>query len=129
MTETKRLAGTVHHVSFRVDDLEEALVFYQDALGCPRLPRPDIPVRGAWLQAGDTQIHLIESPSSAETGVPPDRISPVANHVAFLTEDLDATAEALKEKGYAVEYGPSPLVRQIFVRDPTGNMIEFAPTD
>ncbi len=127
MSQKRALAGTVHHVSFRVDNLEDALEFYEDALGCERLARPDIAVKGAWLQAGSTQIHLIETPRSSATGTPPDRINPVANHVAFLTENLEETQTALQDRGYVVEGGPSPLVRQIFVRDPSGNMIEFAP--
>ena len=127
MTRNRTLAGTVHHVSFRVDNLEQALFFYESVLGCKRIPRPNIPVRGAWLQAGDTQIHLIETPASEETGTPPSQINPVANHVAFLTEDLEETEKHLKIKGFPVSHGPSTDVRQIFVRDPTGNLIEFAP--
>lgn len=121
------IAGSVHHVSFRVDDLAASLEFYEGALGFERLERPSaINVPGAWLRAGVTQVHLIESPATAETGVPPSRILPVANHVAFATPDLDAAEAALRARGLVVERGPS-AVQQIFVRDPSGNIIELIP--
>ncbi|MFC3052838.1 VOC family protein [Kordiimonas pumila] len=128
MSKTSALVGTVHHVSFRVDDLDAALEFYEGVLGCTRLYRPEeITVKGAWLQAGDSQVHIMEVPSSSATGTPPDQINPVANHVAFLTSDIDAAEAALKAHGYEVQHGPTTVVKQIFVRDPSGNMIELAP--
>lgn len=127
MVQMPALVGTVHHVSFRVDDLEAALAFYQDVLGCRRIPRPDaINVPGAWLQAGDTQVHIIETPADESTGTPPARINPVACHVAFRTSNLDQAEAALRARGFAVERGPSE-VAQIFVRDPSGNLIELSP--
>ncbi len=127
MSKPEPIVSSVHHVSFRVSDVAEAVEFYTGILGCQQIPRPNIPVPGAWLLAGDTQIHLIGCEASPETGYPPNRINPVANHVAFRINDLDTAEERLKARGVEFEHGPSPLVKQIFVRDPSGNMIELAP--
>jgi catechol 2,3-dioxygenase-like lactoylglutathione lyase family enzyme len=48
----------VHHVSINVSDVDAALVFYVDRLGLvPRTDRPDFGFPGAWLDAGNQQIH------------------------------------------------------------------------
>ena len=125
MRDARLEIGTVHHVSFRVSKLAVALDFYQDLLGCERLERPDesMPVPGAWLQAGATQVHLIEAPVSDATGRPPRGLAGSANHVAYGVADVDAAQEALEERGFQCRRGA--LLPQLFVRDPDGNLIEF----
>ena len=51
----------MQHVALAVDDLDATLRFYS-LLGFDPLPRPDIGIAGAWLRAGDAQIHLLELP-------------------------------------------------------------------
>jgi catechol 2,3-dioxygenase-like lactoylglutathione lyase family enzyme len=125
MTDTCINAGTVHHVSFRVTDLDVALEFYQGVLGCRRLKRPDdkMPVAGAWLEAGATQVHLIVAPATELTGYPPTGLTGSANHVAFHVDDLEATQAAFEKRGFAVRRGA--FLPQFFVQDPDGNLIEF----
>lgn len=118
-------AGTVHHVSFRVGNLGAALEFYEELLGCRRLERPDdkMPVPGAWLEAGTTQVHLIEAPATEGTGYPPTGLAGSANHVAFHVDDLDAACAVFEQRGFAVRRGA--LLPQFFVQDPDGNLLEF----
>jgi catechol 2,3-dioxygenase-like lactoylglutathione lyase family enzyme len=118
-------AGTVHHVSFRVTDIDVALEFYVGLLGCRRIDRPDdkMPVPGAWLEAGATQVHLVMAPATELTGSPPTALTGSANHVAFHTDDLDAACAAFEERGVAVRRGA--FLPQFFVQDPDGNLIEF----
>lgn len=126
MTGPAMKVGTVHHVSFRVDDLRAALEFYQGLLGCERIDRPDDDLPGgpgAWLVAGDTQVHLTESPADASTGSPPGAPTGIANHVAFHVDDLDATEAILAAHGCVVTRGAA--LPQLFVQDPTGNLIEL----
>lgn len=120
-------AGTVHHVSFRVDDLEAALDFYVGVLGCEVLERPPMlgGRDGAWLKAGDTEVHLIVRPAGEDVGRPPTEFTAQANHVAFRVADLDAAAERFDELGIAYRWGKA--VRQLLVRDPSGNVLEFQP--
>jgi glyoxylase I family protein len=115
----------VHHVSFRVDNLEQALDFYEGLLGCVRLHRPSTVIgNGAWLQAGETQVHLMEREADEETGTPPTAVVSYANHVAFHTEDIEAAEAGFRDRGIEVLTSLSGLP-QFFVRDPTGNVIEF----
>lgn len=118
-------AGTVHHVSFRVDDLEEALAFYVGILGCSTVDRPSTAIgKGAWLQAGGTQVHLMECPADEASGSPATEVVPYANHVAFHTDDIEAAEAGFRDRGLHVRTSRSGLP-QFFVADPTGNVIEF----
>jgi glyoxylase I family protein len=119
--------STVHHVSFRVDDLDEALAFYCGVLGCEKLQRPDLGFPGAWLKAGDTEVHIIESEPQERYGRPPHSVEygGIANHVAFRVADLDAAIAHLKALGHPVQVGT--VLRQAFVQDPSGNMLELSP--
>ena len=53
------ISEAIHHVSFSIPELAPALHFYQQILGFEPLDRPSMGIDGAWLQAGNTQIHLI----------------------------------------------------------------------
>ena len=125
MTDSRTRVGTVHHVSFRVTDLAAALEFYEGVLGCRRVDRPDdkMPVAGAWLEAGATQVHLVVAPATDLTGYPPTGLIGAANHVAFHVDDLDAAQAAFEERGFPVRRGA--FLPQFFVQDPDGNLIEL----
>jgi len=102
-----RPAG-LHHVSINVSDVPAALDFYTRLLGlAERTDRPDFSFDGAWLDAGDQQVHLIEA------DVPPS----LGQHFAL--------AE-LRGRGVAVT---EPVTvgrgRQAFLTDPAGNRIEL----
>lgn len=125
MPDTRSWVGTVHHVSFRVTDLPIALAFYEGVLGCRRLERPDdeLPTPGAWLEAGTTQVHLIEAPADDLTGYPPAGLTGTASHVAFHSDDLAAAEESFRLRGIEIRRGK--VLPQFFVADPDGNLIEF----
>jgi hypothetical protein len=59
----------LHHVAISVKELEPAVRFYADVMGFEQIDRPDFGFPGAWFQAGDHQIHLMEMPDAA-----PDRV-------------------------------------------------------
>ncbi len=123
--QTRPSVRYVHHVSLRVNDLRQALDFYGRLLGCTEVPRPDFSFPGAWLQADDVQVHLMEVPANATTGFPPSHTNPCANHVAFHVDDLVAFGAFLTSNGFATRPGFDPAVTQVFVQDPSGNVIEF----
>jgi catechol 2,3-dioxygenase-like lactoylglutathione lyase family enzyme len=107
----------IHHVSINVTDTDAAVRFYVDVLGLtPRDDRPDFGVNGAWLDAGDQQVHLIEGDTPPAMG----------QHFAFLVEDLDAVVTELRAKGSTVS-DPMPVGpgRQAFTQDPAGNLVEL----
>lgn len=115
-----KLAG-VHHVSVCVDDVDAARRFYVDVMGFhERGDRPDFGFPGAWLDAGDQQLHLLQAPFVENGG-----------HFAVRVDDLDAWCAHLDELG--VKYGRAPYFpgagRQAFLRDPAGNQIELNQPD
>jgi glyoxylase I family protein len=107
----------VHHVGINVTDTEEALRFYVDVLGLRRrTDRPDFGFAGAWLDAGNQQVHLLEMPPPESKG----------QHFALWFADLDAVVAELRDRGYDVS-APMGVAtdRQAFVNDPSGNTVEL----
>ena len=107
----------VHHVSINVRDVDAALAFYTDVLGCSVRPdRPDFGFGGAWLDVGGQQVHLIE-------GDPPPA---KGQHFAVQVADMDAAVAELRGRGVTVS-DPIPVGRslQAFLEDPSGNAIEL----
>jgi glyoxylase I family protein len=117
------IATAVHHVSFRIQELEPALHFYRDILGLEPIKRPNFGIPGAWLQAGTgTQVHLIVAPQ--EDLPEPGKITPIDNHTAFAIEDYETTRDHLRANGLEV-LETNPKQGQMWVSDPSGNVIEF----
>jgi glyoxylase I family protein len=107
----------LHHVSVNVADVAGALQFYTEVLGLTqRADRPDFGFGGAWLNAGDQQVHLIEAPT------PPD----LGQHLALAVGDIDSAIAELRGAGVEVT---DPVVvakgLQAFLHDPCGNTVEL----
>jgi catechol 2,3-dioxygenase-like lactoylglutathione lyase family enzyme len=112
----------IHHVAINVHDLDEALGFYVDRLGFSVLDRPPFDFPGAWLQAGASQIHLMET---SEATI--DR----RQHLALRVDDLEDVLGELAAAGVEaarVPYTPG-AGQQAFLRDPSGNRIELNQPD
>ena len=112
----------IDHVALNVLDVPAALAFYTEVLGLTqRDDRPDFGIAGAWLNAGDQQVHLIELP-------PPNGMG---QHFALLYEDIGAVVERLRAQGITVSdpAASSPGRRQAFLNDPWGNSIELHQHD
>jgi catechol 2,3-dioxygenase-like lactoylglutathione lyase family enzyme len=118
------IAAGVHHISFAVQDLERSRAFYEDLLGLVRIPRPEFGVPGYWFRAGNTEVHLIQTPPGQGTGRGPDKLSPLANHQAFAIRDYAAARDALRAQGVEI-METSPERGQFWVRDPDANILEF----
>jgi catechol 2,3-dioxygenase-like lactoylglutathione lyase family enzyme len=114
----------IQHVALEVreQDVEACLRFWA-LLGFEQVDPPEaLATRAAWMQAGETQVHLL----FAETPV----IAP-EGHVAVVAGDYDATFAALRAAGF----GPDPRTQywgspRAFVRSPAGHRVElmaFAP--
>jgi glyoxylase I family protein len=112
----------IDHVALNVLDVPAALAFYTDLLGLTqRDDRPDFGIAGAWLNAGNQQVHLIELP-------PPNGMG---QHFALLYEDIGEVVERLRAQGIPVSdpAASSPGRRQAFLNDPWGNAIELHQHD
>jgi nitroreductase/catechol 2,3-dioxygenase-like lactoylglutathione lyase family enzyme len=119
----------VQHIGVPADDLSATRRFYADVLGFRPLPRPgDRPgsgsgIGGAWFDLGNGQmLHLAQRMTDPRIPI---------QHFALSVADLAATVTSLRTRGAEVQerefragYG-----RQAFVRDPSGNIIEFNELD
>ncbi|MEM8904799.1 MAG: VOC family protein [Actinomycetota bacterium] len=108
----------IHHVSIDVTDVDAAVRFYVDRLGLTVLDRPALGFPGAWLGAGEQQVHLL--------GVAEVSPSPSA-HLALRVDDLDGLAADLGDAGVRVRMAGQidGVARQAFVHDPDRNLVEL----
>jgi methylmalonyl-CoA/ethylmalonyl-CoA epimerase len=92
----------IHHVGVVVPNLDQAMAFWRDLLGLPLTKMQTVQdqgVKAALLQAGDTEIELLE-PLSPENGVGKflARRGGGLHHVCFETEDVARELEGAKAK-------------------------------
>ena len=124
MALIKRIA----HASLLVSDLDISLRFYRDVLGMVvDDARPDLGYPGAWLWAGEQQIHLLRLPNpDPRDGRPAhggrDR------HIAFDVGDIPALRTALDQAGIGYTLSRSGR-NALFCRDPDGNALEFVQAE
>jgi catechol 2,3-dioxygenase-like lactoylglutathione lyase family enzyme len=112
----------IRHTGVRIGDVGKAKEFYGQILGMTELPRPELPIPGAWYECNGVQVHLIgESESMRGAGVGP--------HIALQVEDLEQAKQELTARGIAFqELKPPPSMRAnpvVFLRDPDGNVVEL----
>jgi catechol 2,3-dioxygenase-like lactoylglutathione lyase family enzyme len=95
--------------------------FYKDLFGMEEIPAPGFPFSVRWLRVGDLQLHLFQSEDPAPQG----------HHFGIEVDDFESTYEKVGEMGAQIGEGylssvyelPDGAV-QLYVRDPTGNMVE-----
>lgn len=93
----------IDHVAIAVKSIEEALPFYEKALGlrCERIEEvPAQKVRTAFLKIGDTYLELLE-PMSLDSTVQKflDKHGPGIHHLAFATDDVGDQLVQAKQGG------------------------------
>src|SRR2546428_4992931 len=116
------------HVSVTVTDVAKAREFYSNVLGFQEIARPAFNFPGIWYSlGGDLQLHIILNDALVRPAVERETIEARYPHFALWTDDCDATAAKIEALGLVcrdVFSGPTGL-RQVFVKDPDGNMVEF----
>ena len=119
----------IGHVALKVADMERSLAFYRDRLGFQEMMRLNCDNGALWLiylRIADTQF--IELFPEGEGDVAPDARRTAINHFCLECVDLDATADALRQRGIALTVEPKTGAdnnRQCWIADPDGNRIEF----
>ncbi len=125
------------HAGISVADLEASIAWYRDMLGFGLMRVVDIPDaedagRVALVRNGEFILELFCLPAAAP--LPEERKHPATDllthgvkHVAYAVPDLAALMAELKAKGVdvvwdIVVHDGSPCA---FVRDNTGNLVEF----
>lgn len=120
-------AGPMNHVALPTSDPVRGARFYCDVLGFVETPRPAFSFRGSWLHRRDVgvMIHLIHD----EQFQPPlgGPINTRQGHLAMHVDDYAAAVAGLRAHGveYVERILPDYGYRQVFFRDPDGNVVEL----
>ncbi len=99
MTEVKKIA----HVAILVEDIDDALKFWRDALGLELGHVEEVPSQGAavaFLPLGDTEVELVQ-PLGEDSGLAKylAQRGGGMHHLCFEVEDISAKLEELKAAG------------------------------
>jgi len=122
----------LHHVGFGVTNAvaEEMRDFYAGLLQLPQdATRWNIPgIHGYWINLPNgTQVHILGSDGPSPYAKGPGK-DPVNNHIALAVEDVLAAEAELIARGveyFTLDNVASPSLKQLFIHDPAGNMVEI----
>ena len=97
------LFGQIDHIGVAVEDLDEAAALYTGPFGMREQHRETVEEQGVeavLFEVGDSHVELIR-PLSPDTGVGKfiERYGPGLHHVAYRTDDIDATLAAVRDAG------------------------------
>lgn len=116
--------ASLNHVSILTTDLEASVAFYRDVLGLEPVPTPKFEVPVQWMQAGDCQLHLFQRD-----------MDPVPYyHFGLTAENFEEVYRAAKAGDFFAHWDDSSDasiyllpdgVAQMYVNDPTGNLVEI----
>jgi catechol 2,3-dioxygenase-like lactoylglutathione lyase family enzyme len=128
----------VHHHAVRVAPGEASLKaqhdFYTGLLGLDTdKGRPNIPgIPGYWFNVGESgQIHLIACEGASPLAKAPGQ-DPTAPHFALAVESIADAKRHFEERGikyWSLKGIAGPEAEQIFLEDPSGNMVELHQFD
>jgi glyoxylase I family protein len=118
--------GRMDHLALPTTDAARGERFYRDLLGFRTVPRPSFSFDGRWLMHDGVgvMIHLIHSADFQPRTAP---INTMNGHFALQCTEIDSAREKLIQHGieFVERKLPDYGYRQIFFRDPDGNIIEL----
>jgi methylmalonyl-CoA/ethylmalonyl-CoA epimerase len=123
-----------HHGGISVPDLDASIAWYGRVLGfevARRFPIPTIPADVAVLKNGPLHIELFQvagaKPLPEERREPDTDVYTHGNkHISFAVERVQEFAEELKKRGADIVWVKEfPHGANIFIRDNSGNLVEF----
>ena len=93
----------IEHIGIAVENLEEAIAYYQDTLGlkCYAIEEvADQKVKTAFFKVGDTKIELLESTDpEGPIGKFIEKKGPGVHHLAFAVDDVNNALTTVESKG------------------------------
>lgn len=137
--DTPILPGlTFDHIAIEASDVDASIQFYKDLLGFYHIKRPPFSSKGAWLAlAGGVRLHIAGCPNQQRLQVRHqearrreirgwESLPLSGDHLALVTQDLDALQAQLKDAGIAYKLSEPNAAgsQQVFFFDPDGNAIE-----
>jgi methylmalonyl-CoA/ethylmalonyl-CoA epimerase len=124
-----------HHFGVSVNNLEESITWYKEVLGfelANRFAVESVPFKAAFVtrEGFNVEIFEVEGASSLPESrrVPNEDLKTHGNkHMAFQVEDIKALFAHFKEIGVDIAWDVFPMGDEFggFIRDNTGNLIEF----
>ena len=137
MPHAINLAG-IDHVVLRITELERALAFYTEVLGCTVARRRD--ELGLYhLQAGRSMIDLVpvDGKLGSAGGAAPGAEGRNVDHFCLRVEPFDAAAIRAHLVGHGIDvgdvaerFGAEGVGPSLYVTDPDGNVVELkGPAD
>ncbi|MGH2763620.1 MAG: methylmalonyl-CoA epimerase [Thermoleophilaceae bacterium] len=95
--------GRIDHVGVAVEDLDEAVALYSERLGMPVQHRETVEEQGVeavLLGVGESHVELLR-PLGPDTAVGRflERGGPGLHHVAYGTDDIESSLEAVRSAG------------------------------
>lgn len=121
----------LNHYLVVTDDLDATRAFYEDILGLRVGDRPPFTFPGLWIYLDDRPVvHVAQrDPGRGHMTTPSSDGPPTGaiDHIAFEASGYDAMAALLDARGIQARRRTVPDLglRQIFVKDPNGIMIEL----
>eukprot|EP00967_Tisochrysis_lutea_P088370 scaffold125336_cov30-Tisochrysis_lutea.AAC.1 len=120
--------GGVAHAGVLVADTQRALRFYTAVLGMEDEThlRPNLPFPGAFVRAGQQQIHIMELPNPDPVDGRPEH-GGRDRHLALTIKDLEPLKKKLQAEDVVYTMSKSGRAA-LFCRDLDGNAMEFMET-
>lgn len=126
----------IDHLGIAVESIEQALVFYRDALGLELKHTETVADQGvnvAMLPLGESRVELLE-PTGPDTPVGKfiSKRGPGIHHICVAVEDIHATLAELKAKGVQlIDETPRPgaegcLVAFVHPKGTNGVLVELS---
>ncbi|MGJ3240082.1 MAG: methylmalonyl-CoA epimerase [Anaerolineae bacterium] len=93
----------INHVAVVVNNIEDSLSFWRDALGLPMEGVQDVPqeaVQVAFLDAGEAHIELV-SPTTDDSGIASylAKKGQGMHHICFEVDDIESALAHMRDKG------------------------------
>lgn len=119
----------LNHVNINapMDLLRRVRDFYVDIIGLQEGWRPDVPVAGFWLYAGDKPVvHLMDASAMAGGAAETGAVGRL-DHIAFTCSDVEAFEAHIAQRGVPYQRRDFPAFDtvQLVVTDPTGLDVEL----
>jgi catechol 2,3-dioxygenase-like lactoylglutathione lyase family enzyme len=91
-------------------------------LGLKEIQRPGLTFPGTWFAIGEHELHIVVKDNlEGDPAFTDDR------HIALAVADFDDLPARLEAQNIPFRRGSNPARKQIFFRDPDGNLIELQP--
>ena len=117
----------LHHLAIKTDDVDASVEFWNNVIGSHSVDRPDFGFPGAWLQFGETMIHLYGGETALNKDGGHDRGSAAIDHVALSARGFDEMRALFDEKKLPWRQMDifSFHLWQLFLHDPNGVLVEL----